>query len=244
MRDMKKYLSDFDILPFEKIQAMYRKKKFFENISKLRNIDSVLEVGCGTSSIFEKQKFKNNYLVEPVSEFCDRLSKNISISDVVIQNCFLEDASIDITFDLVVLSCVLHEVPNPNEFLKKAIDLLSPDGFIYIDVPNAKSLHRLFAVATGYLNSIYEVTTTQKKMQQSAIVYTQESLNNFLEGNGLKVIESGGYFIKPFHHERMQLLVDKNIVTDRDLDGLFILGDSMGEFGSEIYALSRKAFSI
>lgn len=244
MRDMKKYLSDFDALPFEKIQAIYRKKKFFENLSRLKNIHSVLEVGCGTSSIFEQKKFKNNYLIEPVSEFCDRLSKKISVSDVVIQNCLLEDAKLDITFDLVVLSCVLHEVPNPGEFLKKAIGFLSPDGYIYIDVPNAKSLHRFLAVATGYLNSIYETTTTQQQMQQSANVYTQDSLKNFLEENGLAVIESNGYFIKPFHHERMQLLVDQNIITDRDLDGLFILGDSMSEFGSEIYALSRKAMDV
>jgi len=203
MRDMKKYLVDFDSLPFENIQANYRKKKFFQNISKLENIQSVLEVGCGTSSIYEKKKFKSNYLVEPVREFCDRLSRKVSISDIVIQNCFLEDANINTTFDLIVLSCVLHEVTNPEIFLKKAINLLNPEGLIYIDVPNARSLHRFFAVATGYLNSIYETTSTQQQMQQSAIVYTEDSLIEFLQGSGLSVVESGSYFIKPFHHEKM-----------------------------------------
>lgn len=240
MRDMEKYLVDFDSLPFENVQAIYRKKKFFQKISKLDHIKSVLEVGCGTSSIFEQNKFKCNYIVEPINEFCDRLSKKIDISDVVIQNCFLEDANIDTTFDLVVLSCVLHEVENPEIFLKKAISLLGPEGLIYVDVPNAKSFHRLFAVATGYLNSIYGTTSTQHQMQQSTIVYTEDSLKKILEKNGLKVIDSGGYFIKPFHHERMQLMLDNKIMNDKDLDGLFALGDLIGEFGSEIFALSRK----
>jgi SAM-dependent methyltransferase len=240
MRDMGKYLVDFDSLPFENIQANYRKKKFFQNISKLAHIESVLEVGCGTSSIYEQKKFKCNYIVEPIGEFCDRLSKKIDISDIVIQNCFLEDADIDTTFDLVVLSCVLHEVENPERFLKKAISLLSTEGFIYVDVPNAKSFHRLLAVATGHLDSIYGTTSTQQQMQQSTIVYTEDSLKKILEKSGLRVIDSGGYFIKPFHHERMQLLVDNNIMTDHDLDGLFTLGDLISEFGSEIFALSRK----
>lgn len=238
MRNMEKYLSDFDALPFENIQASYRKRKFFENISKLPEINSVLEIGCGTSSIFEIKKFKINYLIEPVVEFCNRLSKRTSISDIVICNDFLEDSNLQSTFDLVVISCVLHEVPNPDKFIRKAISYLGSNGYIYIDVPNAKSFHRYLAVSTGHLKSIYDVSTTQRHMQQSAHVFTTETLRSYLEGHGLQVLESGGYFIKPFHHQRMQVLVDQNIITKVDLDGFFDLGESLGEFGSEIYALA------
>jgi SAM-dependent methyltransferase len=237
---MRKYLSDFDSLPFENIQAHYRKKKFFQQISRLENVKSVLEVGCGTSSIYEHKKFEKNYLVEPIIEFCTRLEKKISTSDIVIQNCLLEDARINTTFDLVVLSCVLHEVANPEILLKKAISFLSPEGYIYVDVPNARSIHRFFAVATGYLETIFGKTSTQEQMQQSETVYTEDTLNQFLQSNGLSVIESGSYFIKPFHHEKMQSLVDLRIMTDKELDGLFTLGDLIKDFGSEIFALSRK----
>ena len=244
MRDMNKYLSDFDALPFEKIQAKYRKKKFFENVSTLKNINSVLEVGCGTSSIFETKKFKSNYLVEPIKVFCDRLSNRINVSDIVIKNCFLEESRLEKTFDLVVLSCVLHEVPDADRFLREAIKYLNPNGYIYIDVPNAKSLHRQLAVATGYLKSIYVTSTTQQTMQQSANIFTRETLKYFLEQYGLNVIDSNGFFIKPFHHERMQFLVDQGVISDDDLEGFFILGNLMGEFGSEIYAIANKSKTL
>lgn len=240
MRDMNKYVADFDDLPFEHIQTKYRKKKFLQNLRRFHHVESALEVGCGDSSIFEKVKFKENYLIEPVKEFSDRLASKINTSDIVIENSLLENSTLAKTFDLVVLSCVLHEVSNPDEFFSKAISYLNENGIVYVDVPNAYSLHRYFAVATGHLNSIHDHTTTQKIMQQSNLVFSEASLCEYFHKFGLHVIDSGGYFIKPFHHGRMQSLIDAGQFTDADLDGFYEMGEALGKFGSEIYAIGNR----
>jgi len=242
MRDMNKYLFDFDNLPFELIQSEYRKKKFLENLDRFGEIYSALEVGCGESSIYEKVSFKENFLIEPIQEFCERLSQRINTSDLVIINQFLEDFNVDKKFDLIVLSCILHEVENQDQFLTKAISLLNPGGILYVDVPNAKSLHRYFAVATGYLNSINQASTTQFTMQQSNNIFTKESLCAYLNNYNLEIIECESYFIKPFHHQKMQELCDIGMLTKVDLDGFYTLGDTLKDLGSELYAILRKPY--
>lgn len=73
-------------------------------------------------------------------------------------------------FDCILLSNVLHLVPNPPEFLAPFVKLLAPDGSIVASVPNLSSLRRLsrwirfkgqLANPTGYNASRMHITNGQ-----------------------------------------------------------------------------------
>ena len=180
MRNLDSYIKDFDKLPFEATQAHYRKKNFLEVIKKYSNISSVLEVGCGTSSIFEYMDFPECHLVEPINEFIDRLKHRISCDALKIHNMFLEDFNSQQKFDLVVASCVLHEIDDSEPFLDKIADLLNEDGIFFVDVPNARSFHRFYTVQTGHLDDLYANTTTANSNAATAKVFDKNSLINLL----------------------------------------------------------------
>lgn len=240
MRNLSDYIQNFDELPFEYLQSGFRKKNFCEFINEFPIMESVLEVGCGESSIFEYKKFSKQTIIEPIQEFIDRLKLRTNCEAISIECCRLEEFTTNNKYNLIVASCLLHEVDEQNLFLKKLTDFMSNDGYLYIDVPNAHSLHRHLAVETGHLENVYERSTTQNTMQQLNKTFDRKTLKSFVEENGLTVVSCGGYFLKPFHHEKMQQLVDLNHLTVHELDAFYQLGKRFQDLASEIFVMCQR----
>ena len=72
---------------------------------------------------------------------------------------------------------------------------------------------------------------------QQARIFSIEELTAILKEQGFEIIETGGYFIKPFTHSQMDNLP---FMTPELLDGLFQLGRKLPEIASEIYVNARK----
>ena len=109
---------------------------------------------------------------------------------------------------------------------------------VHVNVPNARSLHRLLAVSMGLIGAPTDTSNTQRTMQQRA-TYDRESLRTELECAGFMVQDEGSLFVKPFTHAQMQQLVDQHFLTPAILDGLDRLIDYLPEFGSEIWVNAK-----
>ena len=244
MRDLKKYLFDFDNLEFENIQASYRKKKFFEvlsNIDLIEQFNHVLEIGCGENSIFEHQIWHSNTLIEPIPDFISRLNKRIDTTAIDIHQCYLEDFKSTKKYDLIVLSCLLHEINDKAYFMSRLKTLMHEKSKIYIDVPNALSVHRYLAMYSGYLSGIYSKTQTSEQMQQDDTVFSPESLTAFLKECGFEVTSIGTNFVKFFHHARMAALVEEGHLGTTELDAFYDLEKIFHENGSEIWCVAGQS---
>ena len=153
---------------------------------------------------------------------------------------FIEDFDAhDEAFDMVVASCVLHEVNNPQVFLSSLRRLCTPGTTVHINVPNARSLHRLLAVAMGLISHEAIQSDTQQMMQQRSTVYNTITLRAELERAGFLVIDSGSIFVKPFTHAQMQKLVEIGFMTSEMLDGFDRLVEYLPDLGSEIWVNAR-----
>ncbi len=238
-RDLEKYLADFQGLAFEGRQSFYRQKFCIDFLNSKSVFKNVIEVGCGSSSIFKNVSFQKETIVDPIYEFTQIAASDLANKCTRIFNCRVEDLQCEERFDLVIASCLLHEVEDPSLFLKSLSNILAPGGSLYVDVPNARSLHRFVAVETGYLENIYSKSSTQIKMQQSGIVFDKQKLTEILEDNGFLIVECGGYFVKPFHHEKMQALLDNGIFTEADLLSFYKLGTILNDFESEIFCFAE-----
>ena len=142
--------------------------------------------------------------------------------------------------DMVILSCVLHEVPNPAAMLKAIRRHCTFKTVLHVNVPNAKSLHRLLAVAMGIIPSSNQQSDMQKIMQQREMIYNSHSLSAELSASGFNVVEEGSLFVKPFTHCQMQVLVDSGFMTRAMLDGLDKLVDLLPDLGSEIWVNAMR----
>ena len=241
-RDMADYVKQYRSLPFEPIQIEYRRKLVLKQVELCRP-KRLLEVGCGDQPLFTS--LPSDMLisvVEPAQAFVDRARELaagrslVQVTQGLIESVALGDAE----FDMVVLSCVLHEVPDPSVMLAAIRRLCARNATLHVNVPNAHSLRHLLAVAMGLISSPDHKSDTQQRMQQRNRPYDTQSLRAELSASGFCVIEQGSFFVKPFTHSQMQTLVDIGFMTSAMLEGLDKLINWMPDMGSEIWANAQR----
>lgn len=237
-RDIDKYTQDYLNHDFEDTMIYYRRKKVLEILNKY-NPKKILEIGCGTQSIFD---FYTDYetftVVEPSDQFCKLIKQSDKYnSRINIINDFLENQTETLRnkeFDFILLSGLLHEVTEPIKMLKCIKQLCNNKTLIHINVPNAESIHLLWAYKAGLIEKIGNLTDVAKHFQQHT-TFTLESLVEIVDSVNFSIIEKGSYFIKPFNHPKMQLLINQGIIDTKLLDGLYNLTEYFPNNGAEIY---------
>lgn len=136
------------------------------------------------------------------------------------------------TFDNIVLGHVLEHVENPVDIIKQVSSWLSHGGRILAAVPNSNSIHRQAAVLMGMLKSEKELNDTDKKNGHRR-VYDMEMLSKDFTDAGLKVVASGGYWLKPESNGQ----INENW-TENMIDSFLELGEKYPEIAGEIYIIA------
>ena len=101
--------------------------------------DRILDVGCGVGFFITealKQGFKAEGL-EPSEMLCDIARKDFGLD---IHNILIEDFKPTCKFRAIILWDVLEHVYDPVRVLQRCCDLTEDEGFLFISVPNSKSL--------------------------------------------------------------------------------------------------------
>lgn len=241
-RNIKDYSEKYDNkthYDFEKYQVKYRRQNILQQIHKHPH-KFILEVGCGIEPFFE---FIDNYekfvIVEPSLKFYNiALKKTKKNKKISLINDFVENINLDAKFDFVIISSLLHEIEEPSLILKAIRKNINRDSIIYINVPNAKSFHRLLAYESGLIQNIYQKSENQKKFQQSH-TFDLDSLTKLLKNNEFEVLDSGSYFVKPFTHLQMIDLMKNEIIDENILDGFDKMVKYCKDLGSEIYCIAK-----
>lgn len=243
-RDFGAYERDYADHHFEVVQARLRKRMLLELLDR-EQPRAILEVGCGSDTIANHWTSADLFtVVEPGAGFAakarDDLAGRVG-ADVV--ECLLEDAVEALSgrsFDLILLSGLLPEVPDCGGLLRTTRSLCGPHTVVHVNVANAHSVHRLLGLEMGAIGDIHELSATQQKLQQYR-TFSLESLKALMAAEGFDAFDSGGYFVKPFTHGQMQWLQDAGFLTDAMLEGLWGLAKHMPEHGSEIFVNARKS---
>jgi SAM-dependent methyltransferase len=241
-RNLTDYVKRYKDLAFEPIQIEYRRKLVLNQVLK-RTPRKILEVGCGLNPLFvDLSQELEIIVIEPAEEFAEHARKLAAgRKNVQVLQGFIESVDLEITdLDMVILGCVLHEVPDPSAILKAIRRHCKSSTTLHVNVPNSKSLHRLLAVAMGLIPTESQQSDMQKLMQQRQKTYNIQSLKDELLASGFEVVEEGSLFVKPFTHVQMQVLVDSGFMTRAMLDGLDNLVNLLPELGSEIWVNAKK----
>lgn len=246
MRDLQSYSNDYINQPFESYLVEYRKKWVLDIIKK-NNHKTILEVGCGTNPLYDYfPDFELLTILEPSKLFHDITVEDIAKKNLgdrveIFENYF-EDAIDEVDareYDLIIISALLHEVPDLDKFFTRLKELVKPGTVVHIDVPNGNSLHRLLAVEMGLIKSQMEMSNLNIQYQQNR-VFDLKSLEKLATDYDFTIIEKGSYFIKPFTHAQMQKMIDNEIIDTKVLDGFYKLIKYLPDFGSEIYINFKK----
>lgn len=229
---------------FEAVMVESRRKLILEML-RSRKPETVLEVGCGLDSLYVSVDdpafgIKKWVIVEPAEKFANEaLARKYQNIECHVILDFVEDALDQIRrivpsgVDMVICSGVLHEVPAPEKILNAVRQVMKDhESLVHVNVPNAGSFHRRLAVAMGLIQNEKEMSERNTLLSQFR-VYDSASLDETITKARFRVVERGGYLIKPFSHKQMEAM--GNILSERILEGLWLMGRQYPELASEIY---------
>ena len=242
VRDIASYERVYAGSGFEPVQARMRKRKLLDVLGAWQP-RRVLEIGCGSDALFNHYRdFDRFCVVEPGAAFAQQAQDQAGDdARVRIVHAFMEDAGKALEaerFDAIVLSGLLHEVPHCEPLLASVARLCQAGTRIHVNVPNARSLHRLLAREMGLIDALQAISPRQRQLQQQR-TFDLDSLVGLCEGAGFEVLERGSYFIKPFTHDQMSELQRVGMLDERMLAGLYGLERELPGFGSEIFVHLR-----
>ena len=245
MRDIKDYSDKYEGEPFEATMVKIRKKMVIEQCNKY-NHSNILEIGCGMEPFFmDFSDYTNMVIVEPSEKFTQNAAnlaedKDLSVKIITgtLEDRIDEIINLDIHFDFIILSSVLHELDDPQAMLKSIGKICDANTVVHINVPNAKSVHRLIAVEEGMISDVHEQSNEMKRMQRRR-TYDMVLLISELNHASFEAVDSGSYFLKPFTHLQMQKCIDEGIIDDKVLDGLCRVVKYVPELGAGIYVNAK-----
>lgn len=240
MRNIDKYEEEYCSTDFEqKYMVKYRRKKVLEMLNKYET-KRILEVGCGMNSVAE---FYNGYkeftIIEPGERFLSNVKNNLNARpNVVFIQGFLEDSIEQLQkkdYDFIIVSSLLHEVEDPELFIRKLNLLCNEDTIVHINVPNELSMHRVIAYECGMIDALSAPSDRNVSLQQNRIFNMRTLKELICKCGDVRVIENGSYFLKPFTHNQMDKCLEDGIISEQVLDGFYNMVRYMPEYGAEIY---------
>ena len=243
VRDLERYAQDYSALQFEEIQEDFRRVELVAAIESI-SPEYLVEVGCGRNSVIGKLRgLKQATIIEPIKELLDANLETLKDhAEINGFNGYLNQfiTEFEDTYDLCVLSSLLHEVNDQNEMLIDCSKLLNSNGILIVNVPNAFSIHRILGVYMDKLESVFSLTETQLTMQQINAPFSPETLKVILQNNGFHVEKVFTVIPKLLDHKNLSEIVESGLVDRTFLTGLNRLSGHLDGFGSEIIAIARK----
>ena len=116
---------------------------------------------------------------------------------------------------------------------------------VYIDVPNAYSLHRIIAKEMGLIENIFEKSIRNISLQQNK-VYDKELLIKSIRKNinSAHIEKCYSFFIKPFTHDQMMNCWNNKIINKEIIDGLYKTSKILKDYGCELCVFLRKVIKV
>lgn len=218
------------LIDFDRYFISWRFRNLVEHYP---NLGSVLEVGCADGLMTEKLLGVSTSLdvVEGAEHYVDVVKQRCGHDLKISFHCsFFEDYVSDKKYDVVILSSILHEVDDPIGMLRKAKTFLKKGGFVYVNVPNALSIHRRVGRILGQLKDEHSFNERDHQFLHQR-VYDEKLMMSDIKAAGLQVTKSGGYFLKVFSNQQLENL------NPELLEAFYVVSKEMpSEFCAEIYA--------
>lgn len=244
-RNLDAYSNEYLRQPFEPVMIRFRRKKTIEWMGDTRRL-SILEIGCGVSPAFDWiPHWRWLSLMEPADEFASRIREkmqNHPSVDLITASLESNPVFPNAPFDIILLNSLLHELPDPAAALQCLHQWAHPQTRIFVNVPNALSVHRRLAVHMGLIPSP-ETLSDFNRLFQQARVFTPTSLQALAEHCGYRILRQETAFLKPFTHAQMQTWLDAGILTEELLEGLYRVSPEMPDTGAEIF-MELQPFSL
>jgi SAM-dependent methyltransferase len=169
----------------------------------------ILEIGDPSGKIANRiNGFDKWYIIEPNKNLNINFKPNIEVIEEFFDSNFTTDKKIDI----IVHSHLFEHIYEPNQFLTKCYELLTPNGEIFFGVPNME--HIGTNALCPFLGIFFEHT----------VFLNKQNITYLLESNGFKVLDIYDYLSHStlYHAKKINKTNQFNLVPINNFKNLFI----------------------
>ena len=210
----------------------------FESIKPFLQGASCLELGPADGHMTGKliDMFDNVTVVDGSNSFCDLLrERHQDVASFEVVCSLFENYTPAQQFDTIIAAHVLEHVDDPTGILRHARDWLAPGGRLIVQVPNARSFHRLLGVKLGQLQDVTELNERDHLVGHRR-VYDADLLRKHLAAGGWNVDEIVGSYFKMFSNAQSE-----QWFSDELVHAIYELGKDFPENGTMISAVCTPA---
>jgi 2-polyprenyl-3-methyl-5-hydroxy-6-metoxy-1,4-benzoquinol methylase len=202
-----------------------------------KHLRSIISLGIGHKIVSKNiiaeigQHLKRYVIIEGSRKIIKEYKEEVTLpKHIYVINSIFEEFNPEEKYDAIEMGFVLEHVDNPLSIIKKYSNFLKKNGFIFIAVPNAKSLHRLIGYKAGILNNLYGLSEHDKELGHKRY-FDKESLIKLLFEVNLKIVNIEGIFLKPFSTSQLKSLK----LTPEVINALLSIGVGYPEISNAIY---------
>ena len=166
--------------------------------------DRILELGAATGAMTTQLVDAGARVtcVERADAYLDRLrARGLDVESVVQADVETVDLSGG-PWDHALATSLLHELAEPEAFLRRTGEALAPAGLLHVTLQNPRSLHRLIALEMGLIEDLEQVSG-RGEAYGSTRLWSADDLVAMAEAAGLEVAHREGIFLKPFANAQM-----------------------------------------
>jgi 2-polyprenyl-3-methyl-5-hydroxy-6-metoxy-1,4-benzoquinol methylase len=199
-----------------------------------------LEMGCYTGEVTELLADRYADLTaieaaeEPLAAARARLGRRATFVHGMFETVELPDG-----YDAIFLIHTLEHVDDPRLVLRRAGSWLTDSGRLFIVVPNANAASRQIAVQMGLIPS-NDAVTDDERVHGHRKTYRLDTLEREVRDAGLRVVQSGGVFFKPFANYQFDQLMGGGVISDEYLEGCYRLGMHYPDLCASIWAVCER----
>lgn len=225
------FLADWYIkeqLDFDKRLIRFRYETIKPKLIGTRGLE--LGPAEGEMTQFLVNDFEQLTVVEGSADLLAQIPERENLIKV---HALFEEFEPEHSFDSIILEHVLEHVDDPVSLLNHVKDWLSPNGRLFLGVPNGNSIHRLAAVKMGLLSNPCQLNSRDLALGHRR-VYTPQTFRADIDKSGLKVVEIGGVYLKPLSNGQIQQHWSEEMIQ-----GFYELGKDFPELAAEIFVVCK-----
>jgi 2-polyprenyl-3-methyl-5-hydroxy-6-metoxy-1,4-benzoquinol methylase len=229
--EARKYAYDFDSVV---------RRYMMRTLAPYFTSGKALEIGCfeGESTELFAEHFSDLIVIE-ASEHLIAIAKKRVRDDVHFIHATIETAVLEPLYDSIFLVHTLEHLDDPVACLARIGSWLSPQGRLFVVVPNAHAASRQIAVKMGIIETNHAVTAGERAHGHRC-TYSLDTLEHDVRMARLNVLSRGGIFFKPFANFQFDLLIKNKVIDQAYLDGCYALGMHYPELSASVYLVCTR----